>query len=128
MYNAAIKLCFIEKFRKGGLLVARSSKLAGRRFGKLIVLERAEGYQDRYCLWHCRCDCGSEILVNTKRLTRGTVSHCGCEKNKDRVVPPLPDDLTGLRYGKLTVIRLEKKRENGKSGWLCQFDCGNRVL
>ena len=34
-------------------------------------------------------------------------------------------DLTGERFGRLVVIRLEGKRKNGESMWLCQCDCGN---
>ena len=58
--------------------MARTIDLTGQRFGNLTVLERMPETQDRYCLWRCRCDCGGEILVNTKRLKRGTVTNCGC--------------------------------------------------
>lgn len=108
--------------------MSRTTDLVGRRFGKLTVIENTGEQKDRYWVWRCRCDCGTEIFVNTRRLSKGIVSHCGCEKNA--VSPPgsLPADLTGRRYGKLTVLRPEKRQENGKSGWLCQCDCGNQCV
>lgn len=35
-------------------------------------------------------------------------------------------DLTGNRYGKLTVISLVEYRANSRSKWLCQCDCGKQ--
>lgn len=34
-------------------------------------------------------------------------------------------DLTGERFGRLTVIRSEGKNRNGSYMWLCECDCGN---
>lgn len=34
-------------------------------------------------------------------------------------------DLTGHRFGKLTVIKLDKERTKRKSYWICRCDCGN---
>lgn len=36
-------------------------------------------------------------------------------------------DLTGQRFGRLTVLNLDKT-ENRKSYWRCQCDCGNQVI
>lgn len=58
----------------------KTADLTGERFGKLIVIEKAGIQEDRYWTWRCRCDCGNEVIVNTKRLRRGTISHCGCDK------------------------------------------------
>ena len=38
------------------------------------------------------------------------------------------DDLTGRRFGKLTVIGLSGKKAGRKSYWVCQCDCGNKHL
>lgn len=108
--------------------MSKFSDLTGKRFGKLTVLEKTGEQEDRYWTWRCRCDCGREIVVNTKRLTRGTISHCGCGKISKLSLGPIPDDLTGKRYGRLTVLHLEKQREAGRSSWLCQCDCGNQCV
>lgn len=34
-------------------------------------------------------------------------------------------NLTGRRFGKLTVIEQTKSRKPGRPMWLCQCDCGN---
>ena len=38
---------------------------------------------------------------------------------------PASKDLTGLRFGKLTVLKQTFKRKNNRAVWLCQCDCGN---
>lgn len=105
-----------------------TADLVGKRFGKLTVLEKTGEQENHYWTWRCRCDCGKEIVVNTKRLTRGTVSHCGCEKKNSASLGPIPEDLTGKRYGRLTVLRLEKQLDSGKTSWFCQCDCGNQCV
>ena len=38
-----------------------------------------------------------------------------------------PEDLTGLKFGKLTAVRIiEKARTNGVK-WMCRCDCGNET-
>lgn len=108
--------------------MSNTSDLTGKCFGKLTVLEKTGEREDRYWTWRCRCECGKEIVVNTKRLKRGTISDCGCMK-KIKISPgPIPDDLTGKRYGRLTVLRLDKQLESGKTSWFCQCDCGNQCV
>lgn len=34
-------------------------------------------------------------------------------------------DLTGLRFGRLTVVRMDKERKNTHIVWECKCDCGN---
>ena len=34
-------------------------------------------------------------------------------------------DITGQRFGRLTVLRLDKIDKRGEKFWLCQCDCGN---
>lgn len=108
--------------QKGGIMPHRID-LTGQRFGKLIVLEITNKKQDRYCLWHCHCDCGGEILVNTKRLRRGTITNCGCVPKMTAHCGTIAEDLTGRQFGKPTVLsRAENK--NGRVDWQCQCACG----
>lgn len=55
--------------------------LAGMRFGKLTVVERAEnilvGKQSKTAWW-CKCDCGNETVVITQYLKKGDTKSCGC--------------------------------------------------
>ena len=104
--------------------MARGEDLTGRRFGMLTVLRGTNQVQDRYKLWICKCDCGQEILVNTKRLKRGTVTNCGCIPKTTAGNGSRAEDLTGRRFGQLTVIR-QAESLKGRTMWLCRCDCGN---
>lgn len=37
-------------------------------------------------------------------------------------------DLTGQRYGRLTVVEFAGTAKNGNAQWLCQCDCGNTAV
>lgn len=40
---------------------------------------------------------------------------------------PVPyKDLTGQKFGKLTVIELTRKDSDGKYIWLCECECGQK--
>lgn len=61
---------------------ARLIEMQGKRFGKLIVLERADNYitpsGNVFSQWLCRCDCGETTVVNGTSLRRGLTKSCGC--------------------------------------------------
>lgn len=61
--------------------VLKKSKvdLVGKRFGKLVVIERV--HQDHYnrChLYRCKCDCGKEPILDSNELNSKGVRSCGC--------------------------------------------------
>ena len=37
-------------------------------------------------------------------------------------------DLTGQRFGRLTVIRYDHTTEKGNACWRCRCDCGNETI
>lgn len=37
-------------------------------------------------------------------------------------------DLTGQRFGKLTVVRRAENTKTGQAQWLCRCDCGNEIV
>lgn len=93
--------------------------LTGMRYGKLTVTGKSNERKNGYIMWNCRCDCGKEILVESRHLKRGTIHDCGCSSVKAR------KDLTGQRFGKLTVLQETKKRDrDGNVIWSCRCDCG----
>lgn len=56
------------------------NNIAGKRFGKLIAIEKVStpntnsgGYY-----WNCLCDCGNYKKVRVGHLTTGNVKSCGC--------------------------------------------------
>ena len=97
----------------------------GFRNGKLTAAEATEGRKNGYVVWRCECDCGGEILLDTRTLQRGTVRDCGCETK----LKPGQRDLTGKRFGML--VCLEPTDGRGPSGgviWRCRCDCGKECL
>lgn len=109
--------------------------LTGMKFGRLTVIKRAENYVspkgDTNTRWLCLCDCGKYVVVSQSRLMSGNTKSCGClrrEMSSERKL----DDLTGERFGKLTVLKRVEDlvHPNGSISvqWLCQCDCGNQVV
>lgn len=58
--------------------MGRFIDLTGKRFGRLIVLERAENDNQKKPQWRCECDCGNQTVVRANALRRGTIVSCGC--------------------------------------------------
>ncbi len=110
-----------------GELVVRTVQgrgAVGWRVGKLTVIAATEQRKNSYTVWRCRCDCGGEILLDTRTLQRGTVTDCGCKTK----LKPGQRDITGQRFGLLTAVRPVGLMP-GKRGviWHCVCDCGGEV-
>ena len=87
--------------------------LTGQRFGRLTVLAPAENVGGRTA-WHCRCDCGREVVVKTCHLCAGHTKTCGCQNG-----PGGPRAALGLTYIDGTcvgMIRANTVRSNNTSG------------
>jgi hypothetical protein len=53
----------------------------GTQFGRLTVLRKGEPIHsgsEFVTTWVCRCACGNEVTVRTKRLNAGLTKSCGC--------------------------------------------------
>ena len=62
--------------------------LVGKRFGRLIVLERDLNHPPcagHHVYWICECDCGNKISASSSNLKRGYQKSCGCYQ-KDRML------------------------------------------
>lgn len=104
--------------------------MTNQRFGKLLVLERAENDKFGKAQWLCQCDCGNQKIINGASLRKGLTISCGCnklEKMKQYNLEHTIDE-KGNVYGYLTVISRNTDPENIKDGramWNCQCRCGN---
>ena len=103
--------------------MAKLRDLTGQQFGRLQVISRAPN-DGRYVQWYCKCECGNECIVKSSSLTNNLTRSCGCLYKETR---PKPINLTGQKFGKLTVLELTEKREERKAVWKCQCDCGNII-
>ena len=52
--------------------------LTGQRFGRLVVLERAENDKRGNAKWLCQCDCGNKKIIMGQSLRAGKTRSCGC--------------------------------------------------
>jgi len=52
--------------------------LAGKRFGRLVVLRRAGVNSSRSAIWECRCDCGTLTKTTASALNHAGTKSCGC--------------------------------------------------
>ena len=96
----------------------------GCRFGKLIVIEPTAERSHGAIVWRCRCDCGNEVLVESRRLSSGVVKSCGCDQPDYTSIK----DLTGLRFGKLVVLGKSENRTKDRNPlWRCRCDCGKEL-
>jgi hypothetical protein len=50
----------------------------GKRFGKLTAVRRTSEPGAGRTYWLCKCDCGTEKVVNASGLVQGTIRSCGC--------------------------------------------------
>ena len=103
--------------------MGRTSKnIIGCKFGKLTVISFA-GYNTtrkrKEEIYLCKCDCGNETIANKSSLLDGDKKSCGCVRGKNTLV-----DLTGKKFGKLTVIERVPDRKNHVF-YKCICDCGN---
>lgn len=77
----------------------------GLKIGKLTIIEhfyKRHSNGKNYSFYRCICDCGKETIVSRNHLQKGHTKSCGCLKHK-----PCYTDITGKKYGKLTVLNYE---------------------
>jgi hypothetical protein len=99
----------------------------GRRFGKLVALERVPS-PSRYAMWLCRCDCNR--TTRGTHLRSGHSRSCGCGRQAfTKTGAQMAVPMIGKRFGMLTVISRAGSRQlcNDQSLaiWRCVCDCGN---
>ena len=91
--------------------------LTGQRFGRLTALAPAENIGG-CTAWLCRCDCGQETVVITKRLRDGHRTSCGCD-NENFGKPPNVAGRASLTYVEGTCVEMiqsDTVRRNNTSG------------
>ena len=102
--------------------------LTGEKFGRLTVIKESYVDKKRERVWECQCDCGNITYVTTHSLMHGVTKSCGClvKENGKKIKEQRSLDLTGQKYGRLTVIeKSDKKNIKNKELWKCVCDCGN---
>lgn len=105
--------------------------LTGRKYENFVVVRKGAGRYTRggqyKATWICKCVCGKEFEVDGQVIRKGVVRSCGCLRYKDRA--RFFADITGQKFGRLTVVRRLAPEEvtTAQYNWLCRCDCGNEV-
>ena len=105
----------------------------GNRYGRLVVIKRAENDRHEKAHWLCQCDCGNKKIVAASALRRGLTISCGCNKseklkkyNDSKVINEINNT-----YGYLTIISRntdKKYQKDGRAMWNCKCICGNTCV
>ena len=106
--------------------MGRLIDISGQKFGRLTVIARhAVSGTKGNARWICLCDCGKETIAIGSELRNGHKKSCGClaAESGGRDLK----DLTGQRFGMLTVVRRVENDKLGRAKWLCKCDCGGET-
>jgi 5-methylcytosine-specific restriction endonuclease McrA len=100
--------------------------LAGKKFGRLTVIEDVGKNRHGKYLWKCVCDCPdeTEIIVQSSHLVHGHTQSCGCLQ-REVTSKARGSNLLGRTFGRLSVIGFGGIDVKGCYTWLCQCSCGN---
>ena len=96
----------------------QKTDLTGQTFGKLTVVSRSINNKTK---WLCQCECGEFKEVFEGHLTQGLTKSCGkygCRPTKFK-------DLSGQKFGMLTVLERDKSKNSKDVYYLCLCECGN---
>ena len=104
--------------------------LTGKKIGRLLItgiVEQSSSKNEHRALYSATCDCGNKIQIRSSQLVgkRATQS-CGCLQKEITSKRKL-DDLTGRKFGELTVIKRVENTEGGETRYLCSCSCGSLI-
>lgn len=112
------------------VLEQHAKEMVGQRFGRLTVVGPTEKRRGRAVVWECRCDCGNTAYTLLSSLKNGGKKSCGCiirermEENRGK----LEREMTGQRFGRLTVQGVSETRRGTSLLLDCLCDCGKTTL
>lgn len=98
--------------------------LTGQVFGELTVVEMLHNYNNTGRMY-CRCEGidGNEYIIRQDALRSGATKYV-----KGACKTGAPRDITGQKYGKLTVLYpTDERGSNGNIVWHCQCSCGRFI-
>lgn len=109
--------------------MAKLIDLTGQKFNHWTVIERAPNNKKGQSMWLCECDCDNHTrkVVNGYTLRAGKSKSCGCLQ-KETMKNILLEDLTGQKFGHLTVLEYAGSDANRKALWKCQCDCEAKTI
>lgn len=105
--------------------------LTGQKYNRLTVIKESSKRDSSGCImWECQCDCGNFTYASSNALRSNHKRSCGC-LNKEQITElghNNCEDITGQKFGKLTVISKSDIKKDRKVHWNCICDCGNQYI
>lgn len=106
--------------------------LTGQVFGELTVLHRVDKPKNltySCAFWLCQCSCGKQKAFPSNSLRSGKATSCGCQTS-NKLTKQRSIDITGKRFGNLTVLQQVPRPEGMSAGayFKCKCDCGNEKI
>lgn len=109
-------------------IIEKYSYLIGTKLNRWFVIDLFKNDKDGRLYANCECECGTRKPVMVKNLVRNLSKDCGCGR-KATISINFSKDLTGQKFGRLTVLHsLEKRSKSGHKLYKCICDCGNEVV
>ena len=101
--------------------------ITGKRFGRLVVIEKSNEKRYGRLSWKCQCDCGNYIVVATQSLNNGNTKSCGClnKENAAKRLLKLKNDIEveekrkricGIHDGTMECSLTNKPTKANKTG------------
>lgn len=103
----------------------RAKDLTGIKQGELTFIKPAERKNNRI-YWWAQCSCG-EIEKVRADSQRKYCKKCVKKEISKKVKGKSRQDLTGKKYGRLTVLYCLGNLDNKGIKWHCKCDCGNEI-
>ncbi len=100
--------------------------LIGQKFGKLTVLYKTKIDKNGHSYWMCQCECGNQKEISSSNLKSNRTQSCGCLHSQ--ITSNKTIDLTGQKFGKLTVLKRISSIGEEKIKWLCKCECGTETI
>lgn len=96
----------------------------GKKYGKLLVLEKVQKEGNTHAFFKCKCDCGNETIVAGTDLRSGKTTSCGCARKEKKYKFNL--DLINSKFGDLIILKPDEYR-NSQYYWICKCSCGSET-
>jgi len=63
--------------------LGKAKDITGEKFGRLTAIKRVgSNPKNRNAMWLCRCECGTEKIIDGVSLRSGNTKSCGCLKKE----------------------------------------------
>lgn len=118
MYECVIMLMNNNKYER--CKMGKYIDLTGRQFGEIeVIKDTNERHKNGSHIWECKCSCGKVLYLPTSVLKNQ--KSCGCKAKR-------LEDLSGKKFGRLTVISMNHDTKDKRVRWNCICDCGNKAV